>query len=94
MGRGTWKNFELILLFRGVGEGWGWFVISRFRGSPEKRHETRQNNKTGENGLWISPLIRWNKSPFLLFRIVSKYPSNLFGFSRPFTLDRTKNSPS
>ena len=27
--------------FRG-GEGEGWFAISRFRGTPEKRHETCQ----------------------------------------------------
>ena len=45
MGRGTWKNFELILLFRGGGELGGWLAISRFRGTPEKRHETGQKNK-------------------------------------------------
>ena len=39
MGRGTGKNFEPILLFQGGG---GWFAISRFRGTREKRHETCQ----------------------------------------------------
>ena len=41
---GPWdlKKFRDHPLFSGVGGG-GWFAISRFRGTPEKRHETCQN---------------------------------------------------
>ena len=44
MGHWTWKNSELVALSLGqVGGAGGGFAISKFRGTPEKIHETCQN---------------------------------------------------
>jgi len=32
-----------------AGRGMGWFAIFRFRGTPEKRHETCQSNRCARN---------------------------------------------
>ena len=55
MGLGTWKNFELNLLFRG-GSGGEEVAISRFRGTPENRHEKCQIPNSLGPGTWKIPI--------------------------------------
>ena len=55
MGRGTWKNFEIILFSRQGG-----FAISKFRGTSEKRHETCQK-KTFSQVLYNYSLDHFEK---------------------------------
>ena len=43
---GPWDLEKFRAFFRGGGEG-GWFAIYRFRGTPEKRHETCQYHIIG-----------------------------------------------
>ena len=84
MGRGTWKHFELIVRSREGGVGW--FAISRFRGTPEKRHETCQLCPYWLRG--DSNILGWKKEKdhFYIHEVTNLGPSQIISHSNTVSI--------